>query len=136
MAHTPPSITVNVMAELDPAALAHSIADAVEEYMALPVCDREHLDEPLAEWERELLHLFTVPRVVKDRSEFRVGQTIALVMGSVNAIALVTAVDGERIEVDGQYRNTRDPQVPLSPPYNNEIRKGYWMILADPEVSR
>lgn len=124
MVDTPP---VKLKVEIDAGNLGRVIADAIEECMAAPVCAREHV-EPMAEWEKELLHGATFPRVVKDRSEFEAGQIVAFTMGSISAIARVTEAKGGRVLISGKYL---DSGLPVTPPFTNEVRRGHWMILAD-----
>lgn len=123
-------ITVNVEAD----SLRKIIADAIEENMALPLCDREHV-EPMAEWERELLDATDyVPRVVKDRTEFRVGQLIA--MTNPATLATVVEAEGRRVLIEGKYLKGEEARGHVSSPYDYEIEKGLWVILDSPRESR
>jgi hypothetical protein len=117
-------ITINV--EVDN--LRKVIADAIEENMALPVCEREHV-EPMAQWERDLLDAVAVPRVVKDREEFRVGQLVALKRPA--ALARVAEISGPRVLLDGLYFSGEEGTTRISSPYDYEIAGGLWLILAN-----
>lgn len=123
---------IKLKVEVEAANLGKVIADAIEEHMATPVCDREHF-EPMAEWERELLHAVTFPRVVKDRSEFQVGQLVALTISGAEAFAKVTLAEGGRVEIEGRYLSNGHP---IAGVYQSELEKGYWLILKAPPEGR
>lgn len=131
MAHTS-DMDLKVKVEIDASSLGKVIADAIEEHMALPACDREHV-EPMAEWEKDLLHAVTFPRVVKDRSEFQVGQIIALTITGAEAMAEVTHANEGCIKLDGRYLRNGNPIAGI---FQSEIEKGYWLILSAPEGRR
>lgn len=131
MAHTS-DMDLKVKVEIDASSLGKVIADAIEEHMALPACDRQHV-EPMAEWEKDLLHAVTFPRVVKSRGEFRPRQLVAFTLNSCEFIGRVSVAknDGE-VKVHGRFLGAADGPIDTAV-YNSEIERGQWVILANPQ---
>jgi hypothetical protein len=101
--------------------------------MAAPKC--EH-DQTLARWERDLLDQPFAPRVVRDRSEFKVGQLVALTMSGAEAIAKVTHAEDGQVGIVGRYLHARPTTPAPRPPTHDEVEHGYWLILANPPENR
>jgi len=126
MSKTKPAV---IKVKLDAAAVAKIVTDAVEEAMAVPVCEREHV-EPLAQWEIDIL-ASTVPRVVRNREDFEVGQIVALTVSGAEAIARVTKAEGRHVEVKGRYMTGEEKDGRITSPIESEVRDGHWLILKD-----
>lgn len=119
--------TVTIGVEFDTTAL-HQIANLIDEIQAKNRADDDDVnvvDEPLAEWEKELLaQPRRAPFVVTDMDQFRVGQLVALRRPGVEIIGLLT-VGG----IDGVYLSGVAGRQEWTGPDTFEVERGHWVVL-------
>lgn len=130
---TAPLGTLTVKVDFDTDDLRKAIFDAVEEAMLLPKA--EPVDEPMADWERELLDVVTpqqAPFIVTNIAQLRPGQYVSWARdNSWGFVGNVASVAGYRgVEVSGTWNDpSADPYTSTEVVYPHEIARGEWVVI-------